>query len=428
MNRRVASLIAGTFLLAICTLLLVACGATGSSSSSNSAPPTTTATPGPGAGGSGGTSGGGSTGGGTSGGGSAGSGGSGGSGTGGSGGTGGGSSTTAALAYVGGNSAFYGIRVDSSSNISTVSGSPYSVTGNILGFATSGKLLFVSTAAAPSPNGTITAYRADDNGALTQLGTTTAQNSGGMGITADSTGKFLYGTADATPPGQSFNSPAIFGFSIDTNSGALTALPGSPYFLNGGMGPAADPVVTPNGSWVCVSMELARTNEGAQCYTRHADGSIDGNNFVSPAVSNTGIPALAVTNDSSTVLFTNGQQNQVIAALISNTRNQQTYSSGGSVASGIAVSPTGPWAVVANFSSGDLAVFQTGVGSLTPTPNHAMAGSQATEVAFSHSGTYVFVTTADGTLIYSQDKSTGALTPLNASNPAPGNGTGIGTM
>ena len=414
MSRRVASLIAGIFLLAICSVLLVSCGGTGASSSSSSAPPPTTG---------GGNAGGGSTGG-------SGGSGTGGSGSGGSGGTGsaGGASTTAALAYVAGTNAFYGIRVDSSSNVSTVSGSPYSVTGNILGFATSGRLLFVSTVASSLGNGTINSYRADDNGALTQLGTTTVQSSGGMSITADSTGKFLYGTGEAPQPGQTFTEPAIFGFSIDTSSGTLTALPGSPYLLNGGMGPAMRPVVTPNGSWVCVSMELARTNEGAQCYTRHADGSIDGKNFVFPAGSDTGIQGLAATNDSTTLLFTNGAQNQVIATLISSTKNVQAYLSGGSNSAGIAVSPNGKWAVVANFDSGDLAVFQTGVGSLTPTSNHVKAATRANEVAFAHSGTYVFVTTADGTLVYSQDPGTGALTPLNASSPAPGNGEKLGTM
>ena len=343
-------------------------------------------------------------------------------------GTSGATSTTAALAYVAGNNAFYGIRVDSSQNVSTVSGSPYNFTGNMLGFATSGKLLFVSTVAPNFQNGTITTYRADDNGVLTQLGTTSVPSSGGMRITTDSTGKFLYGTGGATPAGQAGFQPAIFGFSIDASSGTLTALSGSPYFLNGGMGPAMNPLVTPNGSWVCVSMELARTNEGAQCYTRHADGSVDGKNFVFPAGSDTGIQGLAATNDSTMLLFTDGEQNQVMATVISNTQNVKTYSSGGSFANGIAISPTQHWAVVSNRDSGDLAVFETGAGGLAPTPNHAKAGSSANRVALSHSGTYVFVTTADGTFVYSQDPGTGALTPLNPSNPAPGNGTEIGTM
>lgn len=402
------------------TLVTTNCGSTGSSaSSSQPASPAPSGGQPPASGGSGG-SGGGS--------GSAGSGSSGGTSSGG-GGTGtAGASTTAALAYVAGTNVFYGIRIDSSQNVSTVAGSPYSITGNLLGFATSGKLLFVSTVAPPFQNGTITSYRVDDNGALTQLVTTPVLSSGAMRITTDSTGKFLYGTGEATPAGQAGTQPAIFGFSIDSNSGTLTALPGSPYFLNGGMGPAMNPVVTPNGSWVCVSMELARTNEGAQCYPRHADGSLDGKSFVFPAGSDTGIQGFAATNDSTMLLFTDGEQNHVLATVISSTQNVRSYSSGGSFSNGIAVSPAQHWAVVSNRDSGDLAVFETGVGGLAPTANHAQAGSNANRVAYSHSGTYIFVTTAGGTLVYSQDAGTGALTPLNAGNPAPGNGTEIGTM
>jgi len=425
-------------LLAIAAVLLaftfvsVGCGSSGNSAgNSQPASPAPSGSQPPASGGSGGTGGGSGSGGsgGSTGGTSGGSGG-GGTSSGGGGGTGtaGGASTTAALAYVAGNSSFSGIRVDSSQNVSAVSGSPYSVTGNVLGFATSGKLLFVSSVASNFANATVTSYRADDNGALTQLVTTTVQSNGGMRIAADSTGKFLYGTGEATPSGQSGNEPAIFGFSIDASSGTIAPLPGSPYFLQGGMGPAMNPVVTPNGSWVCVSMEMARTNEGAQCYPRHADGSIDGTNFVFPAGSDTGIQGLAATNDSAMLLFTDGEQNHVLATMIGKTQNVQTYSSGGSFSNGIAVSPTAHWAVVANRDSGDLAVLETGTGGLAPTQNHAKAGSNANRVAFSHSGTYVFVTTTDGTLVYSEDANTGALTPLNAVHPAPGNGTEIGTM
>jgi hypothetical protein len=229
------------------TLVTTNCGSSGSSASnSQPASPAPSGSQPPASGGSGGTSGGSGSGGST--GSTGGTGGSGSSGGTSSGGSGGSAATTVALAYVAGNNAFYGIRVDSSQNVSTVSGSPYSITGNLLGFATSGKLLFVSTVASPFQNGTITSYRADDNGALRQVSTSTVPSSGGMRITTDSTGKFLYGTAEATPAGQSGTQPAIFGFSIDTISGTLTALPGSPYFLNGGMGPAMNPVVTANGS------------------------------------------------------------------------------------------------------------------------------------------------------------------------------------
>jgi|SRR6185437_11468293 hypothetical protein len=85
-------------------------------------------------------------------------------------------------------------------------------------------------------------------------------------------------------------------------------------------------------------MELARTNEGAFCYTRHTDGSVDGKSSVFPAGSDTGIQGLAATNDSTMLLFTDGEQNQVRATVISSSQNVKTYSSGGSFSNGIAVS------------------------------------------------------------------------------------------
>lgn len=430
MNRRAASFMAVVFLFAICMVLLVACGGPGLSSASSSAPPTT-ATPGPGSGGSGGTSGGGGGAGsggagggsGTSGGGTGSSGGS--SGGGGTSGGGGSGSTTAALAYVAGTNGFYGIRVDKSSNISTVSGSPYSPGGN--SFATAGNLLFVASTSADSKTGFLTTYRADDMGALTQLGSMTLKTGGAAEIGVDPTGKFLYGTADVFAPGQSFVEPAILAFSIDQNSGKATELPGSPYFLDGGMFTTSKPVFTPNGAWVCLSLELGRTNEGAKCYPRRADGSVDGKNPSTPGGSDTGISDIVCSSDSSAVFFTNGEKNQVLAGSIG-TSNLLAYSSGGSFASGLALSPAGHWLVVANSSSSNLSVIEAGGGSLAPTFNTAKTGTNPFRVAYSRDGTYVFVTTRSGTIVYTQDKSTGALTPLNLSNPAPGIAGHIATM
>ena len=344
-----------------------------------------------------------------------------------SGGTSGGAST-AALAYVGGTNLFYGIRVDSSSNVSAVSGSPYSLVGNNLTFATAGNLLFVASASGDFKSGSIITYRADDNGALTQLSTTALKSSGGADIAVDSTGKFLYGTAEAVAPGQSGSSPALVGFSIDQNSGKIADLPGSPYFLDGGMSTASKPLVTANGAWMCLAMELARTNQGARCYTRHADGSVDGKNFVAPAASTTGVNDLVASIDSTMLFFTDGEQNQVISTTISNTGSVRTYPSGGSFSNGIARSPVGHWVVVSNRESDNLSVLEAGVGGLVPTGNTAKTGTNPNRVVFSRSGTYLFVTSASGTVVYSQDTSTGVLTPLNLSNPAPGKDGGIATM
>ncbi|HWC19112.1 MAG TPA: beta-propeller fold lactonase family protein, partial [Terriglobales bacterium] len=270
-------------------------------------------------------------------------------------------------------------------------------------------------------------YRADDMGALTQLGSMTLKTGGAAEIGVDPTGKFLYGTADVFAPGQSFVEPAILAFSIDQNSGKLTELPGSPYFLGGGMFTTSKPVFTPNGAWVCLSLELGRTNEGAICYPRHADGSVDGKNFFSAGGSDTGISDIVCSSDSSAVFFTNGQQNQVRAGSIG-TSSLRAFSSGGSFASGLALSPSGHWLVVANRDSSNLSVIEAGGGSLAPTFNTAKTGTNPSRVAYSRDGTYIFVTTKSGTIVYTQDRSTGTLTPLNLSNPAPGIDGEIATM
>jgi len=228
----------------------------------------------------------------------------------GSGGTSSGGSSTSALAYVAGsNQSFFGIRVDSSSNISTVSGSPYSLSGNLFGLAATGNLLFASSVSSDFSTASITSYSADANGALTQVATTPVGSSGGARIALDSTGKFLYGTAQASNNGGTI--PAIFGFSVDQNSGKLTSLAGSPWRITqaSDASSASNPAVTANGAWLCLNMSLARTNEAAQCYARHADGTIEPNNFVQSAVSNTGITGLALTSDSTHLLYSEGASN-----------------------------------------------------------------------------------------------------------------------
>jgi hypothetical protein len=310
--------------------------------------------------------------------------------------------------------------VDSTSNVSITSGSPYSVPGFPSTFATTGNLLFVSSTSSDFSSGTITAFRADANGALTQLGSNTVKSGGGIMIALDSSGKFLYATASIAPGGPAFNSGAVYGFSVDPNNGTLTAISGSPWYLTGGMGPPSKPKVAPNGSWLCVDMELARTNEGAQCYARHPDGSIDGSSFVQPAVSNTSICGLVITADSTHMLYTDCEQS-IFSTLISSTRNGNQVSSGGSGAGSVDVDSSGHWAVVTNTGSDNVAIFAIGAGdTLTAAGTPVGTPSHTSQAAFSHSGTYVFVDSQSGTVVFSFNPGTGKLTPLNASNPAPG--------
>jgi len=347
----------------------------------------------------------------------------------GSGGTSSGGSSTSALAYVAGsNQSFFGIRVDSSSNISTVSGSPYSLSGNLFGLAATGNLLFASSVSSDFSTASITSYSADANGALTQVATTPVGSSGGARIALDSTGKFLYGTAQASNNGGTI--PAIFGFSVDQNSGKLTSLAGSPWRITqaSDASSASNPAVTANGAWLCLNMSLARTNEAAQCYARHADGTIEPNNFVQSAVSNTGITGLALTSDSTHLLYSEGASNQVFSSQISSAGNGSPVSSQGTLPAGIAVDPSGHWVAVVNHNSNNVAIFSVGAGDMLAAAGTAGTAANPAQVAFSHSGNYLFVTTTGGTVVYQFNSTTGAVTPLNASNPAAGVDGAIATM
>jgi len=415
------ALIAGLFY--VCALIC-SCGSAGNNANNNPS----AATPAPGA--SGGAAPGGSSGnsGGSSG--STGSGGSSGSGSSGSGSAGsgsgsGGAASAAALAFAGSSSnQFFGIAVDGSGNASTSAGSPHSVNGGNLFLAASGKLLFVdghfsSNGAADN----ITTFRSDANGALTNLGNVAAN--GAAFIVADSAGKFVYASAETDIKHQGFTSPAMYGFAVDQDSGKLTPLPGSPWALNG---EAAGQIgVSPNGSHVCITLVLGRSNEAVQCHVRHSDGTIDPSSFVTAVGSSTTVPSFTFSADGTHVISTDGEQNQVHSSAIANSSETTSVSSGGSFADGVALDPTGRWLAIVNLASATVSVMPvTTDGKVSQPGTPVPVGPQAEQAAFSQNGNYLFVTASDGTRAYSFDPKTGSLKALNSGNPLPGTGPVVG--
>ena len=417
MNRRVASFIAVIFLFAICMVLLVGCGGTGSSSTSNSTPPTTT-TPGPGTGSSGGNSGGGtSTGGGNSGGGN----------TGGS----GNAAAPVALAFAGagpaqlsGTNQFFGISVDSSGKVSTTSGSPYtagiSAAGAMTSLAAGDNLLFVTGHSSSDTSGIkITSFRSDANGHLTEL--TSASANGTLALALDQSGKYLYASAMADPTNQGSTAPTVYGFTVDQSSGSLAPISGSPWLVNnaGGRGGEMNGIgVSPDGSNVCVGIVEFRRSEAIECYARRSDGTIDPQN--NHPVTHSSLPQeFTFTIDGTHVLAVNPDNNTVQSSPLPGSAGSSEVSSGGAPGA-IALDPRGHWLAVT--SSGNVKIIEVGgQGSLAPTAT-VMPVDQPFEVAFSHSGNYLFVTAASGTFVFSFNANTGALVPLNSSSPVPGTG------
>src|SRR5947209_4200543 len=410
----------------ICSLItLTGCGGTGSSSS-------TPATSGSSGGGGGSSAGSGSGSGTNSGTGGSGSGGSSGSGSGSPG--AGGASSPAALAFVAagpsqlsGTNQFYGISVDASGKVSTTPGSPYTVGlssgGPMTAVAGSNNLLFVTGHYSSDTNAiNITSFRSDANGRLTQLTSTAAD--GALWLALDASGKYLYASAMADPTHQGFSAPTVYGFTVDQSSGALAPVPGSPWSLNydGSQGEMNTIAVSPDGSNLCVGLVLFRNSEAIECYSRRGDGTIDAANF--HAITHSTLPQRFTFNlDGTHLLSVNADRNSVQSSPLPGSTGSSEVSSGGTFPHGFVLHPRGHWLAVTNESSASVSITEVGAqGSLAPTGTVAPAGTGAFEVSFSHSGDYLFVTANEGTFVFSFNANTGALTPLNAGNPAPGTG------
>jgi 6-phosphogluconolactonase (cycloisomerase 2 family) len=270
----------------------------------------------------------------------------------------------------------------------------------------------------------ITGFRSDASGNLAQL-TNTGAN-GTVWLALDASGKNLYASAMADPMHQGFASPTIYGFTIDQSSGALAPVSGSPWSINygqsGNVGEMNTIGVSPDGSNVCVGIVVSRSNEAIDCYARHSDGSIDANSF--HTVAHSTLPQeFTFTADSTHVLSVNADGNTVQSSPLPGSTVSNETSSGGTFPNGIAIHPTGHWLAVTNKSSGNVVIIEVGTnGSFAPTGVVMPAGTGTFEVAFSRTGDHLFVTANEGTFVFSFNSDTGALTPLNTANPAPGTG------
>jgi 6-phosphogluconolactonase (cycloisomerase 2 family) len=121
-----------------------------------------------------------------------------------------------------------GFYVDSSSGeLTPVPGSPFParISTFALSVDPSGRFLFVATAAPPSgpfEPADVLVYSIDTaSGALSDLGAPAKAGISNYDLATDPSGRFLYAADVGTG--------AVFGFSIDSGTGRLTSLPGSPF-------------------------------------------------------------------------------------------------------------------------------------------------------------------------------------------------------
>jgi 6-phosphogluconolactonase len=126
--------------------------------------------------------------------------------------------------------------------LTAVPGSPFAVHGDVpqsIAVDPTGRFAYVTASGIMATPPGITAYAIDSHtGALTEISGSPFVTSGTLtSIAIDPSGKFLYAPGELSSPDQD----RIFGWSINASSGVLTALSGSPFQdANGTLGVAVD--------------------------------------------------------------------------------------------------------------------------------------------------------------------------------------------
>ena len=293
---------------------------------------------------------------------------------------GGGGGNTGDYIYVGnGNDPYIaGFGVSSSGALSVLSGSPYNngVAAQSLAVTPSNKFLYAGTT-----NG-IYLYAINSNGSIS------VQNSGSavaqdmvatqMQVEVDSTGSYLL----ASGFGTSIGAQAIGIYTINTSTGLLTAVTGSPLPLYTGSGSTPAVVtptgllITPNNSYVYVSLYTL----GVQILTLGAGGALSTGTAPSlllPVSTSTSPSDQGLASDPLSAFLFVSETNTGLRVLSIGTGGSLKEVSGspyavGTGPTGVIVDPTGSYVYVANKGSNNISGFALTAtsGALT-----AIAGS-----------------------------------------------------
>jgi 6-phosphogluconolactonase (cycloisomerase 2 family) len=263
-----------------------------------------------------------------------------------------------------------------------------------------------------------------ETGALTTVaGSPFAAGAFPASVAVNPSGRFAY----VANSGASDN---VSGYRINSETGALTAIPGSPF--PGGDGPASI-IVTPNGKFAYVANFFGGQNNVSGYRIDPRTGAltaIPGSPF--PAGS---VPfSVAVAPNGKFAYVANQGSNNVSGYAIDRKTGALTAIAGspfpaGSTPFSVAVDRSGSFAYTANFGSNNVSGYtiDPSTGALTPiaasSGNPFPAGSAPVSVAVDPSGKFAYVANFGSNNVsgYTIDPSTGALTPIAASsgNPFP---------
>jgi 6-phosphogluconolactonase (cycloisomerase 2 family) len=345
-------------------------------------------------------------------------------GTGGNGGTGG-AASTAALAYIIGNgNTMSGVRVDTNGVAGVTPGSPVTIPSQGQSVAIRNNLVFVSGFSISGAPTTITGYRADTTGALTQLSITPIN--GSASIAYDTTGGFLYASSSFVPVlGQNLTVAGIYGYTVDQTGGILTQVSGSPWALAEGQS-VTQIAVAPGGTVVCVTAAVGFGTNNVDCYPRAPNGQIDPTSLFISLLGAIGTNDIAISGDSRWIFATAGAQNLIYYGSTSDSSVSKSTSvlSVGFFPISVAADASGKWVAVADQNSNDVVVYSiSSTGAPTGGFTTPLSGVPSS-IRFSLTGTYLFVSTNTGTEVFQFDAATGSLKMVQGSPVQSGVGGG----
>ena len=290
----------------------------------------------------------------------------------------------------------------------------------------SGRFLYVANLASSN----VSAYTIDPaTGALTEVaGSPFAAGTAPRTVAIDPAGQFAYVA--------NVNSNNVSAYTIDATSGALTAVPGSPF--GAGTSPGTV-VVHPTGGFAyvanCGSFACQGANPGSvSAYAIDTMTGVLTEITGSPFAAGTTTFWVTVDPSGQFAYATNLRSNNISAYVIDATTGALSEIIGspfgaGLDALGVAVDPTGQFAYVSNCgneslgcqasSPGSVSAYtiNASTGALTPVDGSPFAaGTTAASVAVDPMGQFVYVTNRDSGDVsgYSIDPATGALTSIGS--------------
>jgi 6-phosphogluconolactonase len=264
-----------------------------------------------------------------------------------------------------------------------------------------GSFMYVTTSA-----GTISAYSINPTGSLTAVsGSPYPAATNPNGIVA-ANASFVYAAVESS---------TILGYTFDSQTGTLTGIPGSPFFVGGSRNASIL-------SFCGGRLYGMNTSAQATVSTINGDGTL-GNSSGYGTVTTGASASMAVTPNCKYLYFADPDINAVSAYTITGTGFGFTTTftspvSAGTTPVAVATDTSGKFLYVANSGSNNVSAFSIDAnsGALTPVPGSPFpAGSQPSAIAATSS--YVFVTNAGDNTIsaYTFNSGTGALTPVSGS-------------